>query len=151
MTGYAESAGINRHVVGDERAPQGRKSLPLCGALVLRIRWFDPIAEASELPDHFRSAPLLRLLGDCWAEFFVTETRYCAAIHNLEDGSFGLRGGVGGLIENSPHVAVALRRPVAVVHSGAFVVARAGAHPRGELLFRRKGRCSGTDFGNDLL
>jgi hypothetical protein len=38
---------------------QGRKSLPLRGARVLRIRWFDPIAEASELPDHFRSAPLL--------------------------------------------------------------------------------------------
>ena len=38
---------------------QGRKSLPLRGALVLRGRWFDPIAEASELPEHFRSAPLL--------------------------------------------------------------------------------------------
>jgi hypothetical protein len=101
----------------------------LRGALVLRIRWFDPIAEAAELPDHFPSAPLFRLLGDCWAAFFVTdslvqdqpdwatlsvgnrpdgllvpETRYCAAMHNLEDGSFGLHGGVGGLIENSPHL-----------------------------------------------
>ncbi|MGB2662740.1 MAG: hypothetical protein WAK48_01975, partial [Candidatus Acidiferrum sp.] len=25
----------------------------------LSIRWFDPIAEVSELPDHFPSAPLL--------------------------------------------------------------------------------------------
>ena len=45
----------------------------------------------------------------------VPETRYCAAIDNLEDGSFGLHGGVGRLVENAPHVAVALRRPVAVV------------------------------------
>src|SRR6267143_1848040 len=71
VVGNPESAGINRHVVGDERALQGRKSLPLRGARVLRIRWFDPIAEASELPDHFRSAPLLRLFGDGWASFFV--------------------------------------------------------------------------------
>jgi hypothetical protein len=40
---------------------------------------------------------------------------------------------------------------VAVVHAGAFVVARAGTHLRGELLFPRKGCCSGTDFGKDLL
>ena len=53
---------------------QGRKSLPLpwCWTLVLRNRWFDPIAEASELADHSRSAPLLRLFGDGWAPFFVT-------------------------------------------------------------------------------
>ena len=74
MTGNSESAGINRHVVGDARALQGRKSLPLRGARMLRIRWFDPIAEAPELPDHFRSAPLLRLFGDCWAAFFVTDS-----------------------------------------------------------------------------
>jgi hypothetical protein len=53
---------------------QGRKSLPLRGVRVLRIRWFDPVAEASELPDHFRGAPLLRLFGDCWAAFFVTDS-----------------------------------------------------------------------------
>src|SRR5437879_10260159 len=33
----------------------------------LRIRWFDPIAEASELPKHPRSAELLRSFGDRWA------------------------------------------------------------------------------------
>jgi len=41
---------------------------------VLRIRWFDPIAEASQLPDHSRGAPLLRLFGDVWAPFFVTDS-----------------------------------------------------------------------------
>jgi len=81
----------------------------------------------------------------------MSQARDRAARDNLEDASFGLHGGVGGLIENAPHVAVAFWRPVAVVHARALLVSGAGAHPRGELLFGRKGRCSGTDFGNDLL
>ena len=44
------------------RAPTGSKITALCLARVLKIRWFDPIAEVSELPDHLRSAPLLRRL-----------------------------------------------------------------------------------------
>jgi hypothetical protein len=39
----------------------------------LRIRRFDPIAEASELPEHSRRALLLGLFGDGWASFFVTD------------------------------------------------------------------------------
>src|SRR2546421_676766 len=81
----------------------------------------------------------------------VSQTQYRAAIDNLEDTSFGLYGGVGRLVENAPHVAVALRRPVVIVNARTLVVARAGAHPRGELLGRRKGCRRGTDFGNDLL
>src|SRR5487761_1690892 len=50
---------------------------------------------------------------------------YRTAIDNLEDTSFGLYCGVGRLIENAPHVTVVLRRPVAVVHSRALVVAGA--------------------------
>ena len=46
------------------------KSLRLCLAR-LRIRRFDPIAEASELPDHSRGALLLGLFGDRRAPFFV--------------------------------------------------------------------------------
>ena len=142
----------------------------------LRIRWIDPIAEASELPDHFRSAPLLRLFGDGWASFFVTnslvqdqpdqptlsmgnrpdglvmsQARDRAAIHNLEDTSFAPGCGVGRLVENAPHVAVALRRAVAVVHACALVVAGACTNPGGEAFLGRKGRCGGADFGNDLL
>jgi hypothetical protein len=52
---------------------QGRKSLRLCLA-ELRIRGFDTIAEASELPDHFRRALLLRLFGNRRAPFFVTNS-----------------------------------------------------------------------------
>jgi len=51
------------------------KSLHLCLA-GLRIWWFDPIAEASELPDHSCGAPLLGLFGDGWAPFFEI-SRHC--------------------------------------------------------------------------
>jgi hypothetical protein len=143
---------------------------------VLRIRWFDPIAEASELPDHFPSAPLLRLFGDGWASLFVTNSLVqeqadqatlsmgngpdgllCprrgtgAAIDNFEDTSFGLYGGVRSLIEYASHVAVALGRPVAVVHPCALFVAGAGTYPRGETFLGRKGCCGRADFGNVLL
>jgi hypothetical protein len=39
----------------------------------LRVGYFDPIAEASELPDHSGSALLLRSFGDRWAAFLVTD------------------------------------------------------------------------------
>jgi hypothetical protein len=77
------------------------------------VRWFDPIAETSELPNHSPSAQLLRSFGHGWAAFLVTESlvqdqpdeptlpmgngsdglivtqaRDGAAIHNLEDASF---------------------------------------------------------------
>src|SRR2546429_9731778 len=93
--------------------PQGRKSLPLCWIGVLRIRRLDPIAESSELAEHSSSAPLLRLFGNGWAPFFVTDSLVQdqpdqatlsmgngpdglimsqawdrAAIHHLEDASF---------------------------------------------------------------
>jgi hypothetical protein len=80
----------------------------------LWIRPFDPIAEASKLPDRSCSAPLFRLFGD-WAPFFVTDSLMQdqpdqptlsmsnrpdglimsqagdrAAIHDLEDVSFRL-------------------------------------------------------------
>ena len=102
---------------------QGQKSLRLCLA-GLRIRWFDPIAKASELPKHLPSAELLRSFGDRWAPFFVTDSptqdqpyqstlsmgnrpdglivsqaRDRAAINNIEDASFGPGCGVSSLIE----------------------------------------------------
>src|SRR5262249_11228108 len=54
---------------------QGRKSLHLCRTGVLRVRWFDPIPEASELPDQCCSAPLLGSFGGGWTSFFVTDSR----------------------------------------------------------------------------
>ena len=85
---------------------------------------FDPITEATELPDHSRGTVLLRLLGDGWAPFFVTnslvqdqpdqptlsmgngtdglivsQARDGAAIHDFEYASFGPGCGVRSLIE----------------------------------------------------
>jgi|SRR5271167_211134 len=78
----------------------------------------------------------------------MSQARDRAAIHDLEDAAFGPGCGVGRLVENAPHLAVALRAAVAVVHTRALVVAGAGAHPRGELLRGRKGRGDGTDSYN---
>jgi len=155
---------------------QARKSWYLCGPGVFGNRCFDSVAEPSELSNHLCCVPLLRLLGNGWAPFFVpdswvqdqpdqpalsvsdgpdglivSQSRDAAAIENLEDASFGLDCRVGRLVKNASHVAVALRRPVAVVDAGALFVAGAGTDPRGETFLGRKGCGSGTDFGNDLL
>src|SRR5947209_11964732 len=134
--------------------PQGRKSLHSYWIARLRSCRLDSVAESSEFPDHSRSALLLRPFADDCATFLVTDSlvqdqpdqatmsmgdhpdglivphaRDIAAIDNLEDSSFGLYCGIAGLIENAPHMTVALRRPVAVVHSCALVIAGACAHP----------------------
>ena len=76
------------------------------------------------MPDHSGRTPLLGLFGDRGAPFFVadalmqdqpdqatlpmgdgpdclvmSQARDRTPIHNLEDASFGLHGGVGSLIE----------------------------------------------------
>ncbi len=114
---------------------------------MLGIHWFDPITEASQFSDHSCSAPLPGLeihgrppffvtdslvqnlpnqttlpMGNCSDRLLMPQTQYRATIDNLEDTSFGLYCGVGRLVENAPHMAVALGRPVAVVHSRAFIV-----------------------------
>jgi hypothetical protein len=86
------------------------------------------------LSDHSGSPLLLRPFGDRWTMFFVThslvqdqpdeatlsignrsdglimsEARDRAAIDNREDASFGPGCGVGSLVENAPHLAVAVR------------------------------------------
>jgi hypothetical protein len=52
----------------------------------------------------------------------VSHTWHVAAIENLEDASlvFGCR--IGSLIQNSPHLTVALRRPAAAVHFRALFI-----------------------------
>ena len=154
---------------------QGRKSLRLCLA-GLRIRRFDPVAKLSELPDHLPSTPLLRFFGDRWAPFFVTnslmqdepdqstlsmsngpdglivsQARHQSAIDDLENGSFRLGCGVGTLIENAPHMAIALRGAVALGYSRALVLSWARSHPGREVLGRSECRGPGAHFGNDLL
>ena len=68
-------------------------------------------------------------MGDHPDRLIVPQARHIAAIEDREDASFVLDRRVGSLIENAPHMTVALRGPMAVVHSCALVVAGARAHP----------------------
>jgi len=90
-------------------------------------------------------------MGNSSNGLIMSQARHQAAIHHLEDASFGLYGGVGTLIEKPPHVAATLRRAVAVVRSRALFVAGAGTHPGRKTFLRRECRSGGTDFGNDLV
>ena len=92
-----------------------------------------------------------KFVGNYSDGLIVSQTRHIAAIENFEDASFVFGRRIGSLIQNPPHMTVALRRPAAVVHFRALFIARACAYPRGEMLLGRKGRCGGTHFGNDLL
>jgi len=154
---------------------QGRKS-PRWFLARLRIRWFDVIAEAPELPNHSPSTQLLRSLGDRWATFLVTDSLVedqpdeptvpmCngsdglivsqtwdgATIQNLEDASFGPGCSICSLIEYASHLTVALWRAVAMVHACALIVARTGTDPRGETFRGGKSCCGGAYFCDDLL
>ena len=62
----------------------------------------------------------------------MSEALDATAIDDLENASFDFYGGVSSLIEQAPHVTVALRRAVTVVHAGALFFARAGTDPRRE-------------------
>src|SRR6516165_6337758 len=167
--------------LGTERAAnahqQGRKSRPPASCWIeLNSQRFDPVAKASELPDHSGSAHSLRpfvhgpapfLVADPLMQnhpdqptkpmgnrsdgLIVSQAWYEAAIHDLEDASFYPDRSVGALIENASHMAVALWGAVVLGYSRAFFISGACSHPRGQLLVRRKGRCRGADFGNNLL
>jgi hypothetical protein len=155
--------------------PIGSKMLGHAGNRRLRIRKFDPIAESSEFADYSCRPALLGLFANRRAPFLVTEpllqhppdqaakpmgnhsdrlvmpqARHIAAIENLEDASFVLDRRVGRLVENAPHMAIALWRPVAVAHPRTLMVAGAGTHPEREVCFGGKGRCRGAHLGNDL-
>ena len=142
----------------------------------MRIRQFDPIAETPEFPDHSCRSAQLGFLANRWAALLVTDslvqdlpdqtaepmgnhsdglimpqTRHIATIEKFEDAPFVLDRRVGGLIENAPHGAVALRRPVATADSCGLVISGAGSHPGGEVSLRWKGRCCGTHLGDNLL
>jgi len=81
----------------------------------------------------------------------VSQARHQSAIDDLENGSFRLGCGVGTLIKNAPHMAIALRGAVALGYSRALVLSWARSHPGREVLGRSECRGLGTHFGNDLL
>jgi hypothetical protein len=72
-------------------------------------------------------------VGDGSDRLSVSKTRDEPAIHDGEDRPLRFHGGVGGLIQDASHLAIALGAAVTVVHAGALFIARACAHPGGEL------------------
>jgi hypothetical protein len=59
----------------------------------------------------------------------VSQARYQSAIDNLENGSFRLGCGVGSLIQDAPHVTVALQGAVALGYFCTFFISRACSNP----------------------
>src|SRR6516162_9001288 len=86
---------------------QARKSLCLCLA-GLRVGWFDPIAEVSELPEHSGCALLLRLFADRWAPFFVSNS---LVQDQPDQATLTMRDGSDGLCVPKTRYHAAMRRP----------------------------------------
>jgi hypothetical protein len=114
--------------------------------LDLRASLFVANSLVQYLPDQ-----AAKFVGNYPNGLIMSQTRHTAVIENLEDASFEFGCSIGSLIQNPPHVTVALRRPAAAVHFRALFIAGACAYPRGEMLLGRKSRCGGTYFGDDLL
>jgi N-methylhydantoinase B/oxoprolinase/acetone carboxylase alpha subunit len=68
-------------------------------------------------------------MADCPDGLFMSQSCHTAAIDKLEDAAFGLYRRVGRLVEDAPHLPVALRRPVTVVHASTFLLAGTDADP----------------------
>jgi len=81
----------------------------------------------------------------------VSPARDVAAIEDGEDAPLELDGGVGSLIEDAPHGAVALGGAATVVHSRGLFLAGASTHPGGKVPRGRKRRRRRAHFGDDLL
>jgi hypothetical protein len=90
-------------------------------------------------------------MGDGADGLIVSQARHQSAIDDLENSSFRLDHGVGSLIENTPHVAVAFWAAVARGHLCALFVSGAGPDPGREMLAGRKCRGCSTHLGHDLL
>src|SRR5215470_14808132 len=85
-------------------------------------------------------------MGNGSDALIVSKARDQAAIHNLEDASFGPGCGIRSLIEYASHLTVALWRAVAVVRACTLIVARTCTDPRGETFLGGKRCCGGAHF-----
>ena len=140
LTSYIGAQG--RKFVGSRCSPGGRSDE------------FNAVAEAAQFADHSLRSALCGLLADRGAPFLVTDTlvqnlpeqatkamgkdadglvvtqaRDITAVEKSEDATLEFGGGIGGLIKNAPHMAVAFGRPTAGVDSRALVLAGAGPYP----------------------
>ena len=71
-----------------------------------------------------------KAMGDYPDRLLVAQTRHIAAIENLKDASFVFNRGVGSLIEDAPHMTIALRGAVTVADARALVVTGGQAPPK---------------------
>jgi hypothetical protein len=149
--------------------PAGSK-IPALHGRRLGAGHFDPIAEASELPDHSGCPVSLRLLAQGWAPFLVPDALGAGSSRSggtaggrsgrssegaragaqssergARRGSVGFHRGSGRLVEQAP-----LRGAVPVAHLRALVLAGAGA-PRRRAARGRNGRGGGGHLGQDRL
>ena len=72
-------------------------------------------------------------MGNRPDSLIVSEARHKTAIDDFKDAAFRPDRGIGALIENAPHVAVALRGAVALGFPGTLFVSGTCSNPRREL------------------
>src|SRR5260370_9082092 len=90
-------------------------------------------------------------MGNRPDSLIMSKARHQSAIDNLENGPFRLGGGIGGLIENAPHVAITFRGAVSLGYAGAFFISGACSHPVSQLLGGRKPPCLAPSPVNPLF
>jgi hypothetical protein len=81
----------------------------------------------------------------------MAEARDDPTVHDREDRPLGLHRGIGGLIEDARHLAIAFGAAVTAVHARTLLVTGAGANPGGEMPRGGKRRRGGADLRDDLL
>src|SRR5450759_444548 len=169
---------VGRILILSRRANPGtgaKNPTPLCPGGHWNWSAFYAIAELFEFPDHPRRAGALGLgtyrrtpflvahplvqnqpeqsaesMGDGPDGLLVSQTRQQPAERQLEYAPFGLDRRLSRLIQQSPHMAVPLRRTRAMRLPCALVAARTHPHPRGQRLSHLECRCFRTHFGDHL-
>ena len=87
-----------------------------------------PHALVQDLPDQSTQP-----VGDRTDRLGMSQARDDAAVHDGKDRPLGFHRGVGGLIQDASHLSIASGAAVTVVDAGTLLIARARAHPGGEL------------------
>jgi hypothetical protein len=83
--------------------------------------------------------------------FRVPDAGQQAQIRQFEDAAFALDRRVRTLIQKTPHVAIALRRPVALGFPRTLLFSGTDPHPRGKVFLGTECRRGGSHLGNDLM
>jgi hypothetical protein len=90
-------------------------------------------------------------VGDDADRLLVSMPQDVATIQRLKDTAGGFHGGIGGLIQKTPHLTISLWRSMAVADACALVITGTGTDPRREVARGGKARGGHADLGHDLL